>query len=114
MPQARPYGVDTPLNRMIDFISPESFAARSLPGEAVNLQHYATVWQSLDVDEGPVEVRPAIEAMRQVGDVVHALVDGQLGPQACRAQLQDLYGPHGEFVLAAVPTIVRWCVEQQS
>ena len=30
MPQARPYDCDTPLNRVVDFLSPESLPARAL------------------------------------------------------------------------------------
>jgi hypothetical protein len=115
MPQARPYDAGTPLNRLVDFISPESLAARELmmldPPQLVKL---AREWQKLDDQTWPQDVRDAIAGLRDAGVLlVELLGEAPREVQAERyaqsiARLRDIYQPRGEYMVAVVPWLLRW------
>jgi hypothetical protein len=95
MPQARPYQTDTPLNRVVDMLSPESRSAAALRGAS------EATWLSLanelakqDSAHWPADMKPAIEAFKQFAEVIQS---------GDRTNASSLYGPHGEYMIAAVP-----------
>jgi hexosaminidase len=115
MPQARPYDTNTRLNRLVDFISPESLAARQLMMlEPPQLLALARRWRNLDDQDWPPDVRDAIAGLRDVGAVlVELLGEAPQGVHEARyaqsiARLQDLYQPRGEYMVAVVPWLLRW------
>jgi len=115
MPQARPYDAQTPLNRIVDFISPESLAARALRGQhKQQLLAVCRSWQLLDAAAWPQDVQAAIAGLRRVGELmVAALSEAQDGepvqaPDALRAALLDEYQPQGEYMVAVVPWLLSW------
>lgn len=105
MPQARPYKVDTPLNRLVDFLSPESLSARHLGYlEWSDWLVLAQVWCGLDAKQFPQDIHIGIQALRTVGELI--IQHGSACPQD---QLLACYGPHdGEFMLAVVPVLLAW------
>ena len=109
MPQARPYRVHTPLERAVDFIAPESLAARGLedlPDAA--LAQLAAHWQQAETaGPWPDDLRGAVAAMTRVGTSVSGWLKGTLSDEACCQALQALYGPHGEYMLAMVPPLLE-------
>ncbi|NKC00781.1 MAG: family 20 glycosylhydrolase [Pseudomonadales bacterium] len=96
MPQARPYQVDTPLDRVIDFISPESLSARALrdADEATWLLFAKSVLAE-DVGAWPEDVQAAITGLQEFAQLI---VAGTLDTEKADAY----YSPYGEFMLAPV------------
>ncbi len=108
MPQARPYSVDSELNRIVDFISPESFAARAfvrLPEHEI-VQH-AHGWLALQPDDWPADVQPAVRGMAELGQALLARQQGRLTIEAYHSLLNKLLQPHGEYMLAVVPFLLQ-------
>ena len=101
MPQARPYQVHTPLNRIVDFIAPESLSARKLGGDVSWAQFIEIV---LDQDAGhwPADASSAIQGLQAFARL---LQEGALTTQRAR----DMYLPHGEYMLAP---IYSWLVQR--
>lgn len=95
MPQARPYQTDTPLNRVVDMISPESRSAAALKGAGQETWFaLADTVAKQDSANWPDDVRPAIEAFKQFAEII------QSGDPSAAL---SLYGPHGEYMIAAIP-----------
>jgi hexosaminidase len=109
MPQARPYDATTPLNRVVDFLEPESLIARALAtASASQMQQYAAIWAGVAVQGWPQDLGPAAQALAEVGVLLAQYFVDDSGKQALEARLLDLYGPHGDYVVAAVPPILEW------
>ncbi|MEQ8857130.1 MAG: family 20 glycosylhydrolase [Pseudomonadales bacterium] len=126
MPQARPYDADTPLDRVVDVLPPESAAAQRIasllraeasgdPAARRRLRALAEGWRELPAAAGPEELAAAAAALRDVGDVVL----GELNRRADRAgarpdagparrRLAAAAGPFGEYLLAPVPALLDW------
>ena len=106
MPQARPYGVHTPLNRAIDFLLPESMAARRL-GKALDTTSITHLKACIDGHgenkPWPEEGQAAIANLSQACDLMLAFLSDQISAKHCETQLIDLYQPQGEFVVAVIP-----------
>ena len=100
MPQARPYQVNTPLNRVVDFIAPESLSARLL-GESVSWSDFSSIVVAQDVAHWPQDIRPAIEGLKAFAK---ALESGEMNEE----KALEMYAPHGEYMLAPV---YRWLVQ---
>ena len=95
MPKARPYQVNTPLNRIVDYISPESRSAASLQRAS------PADWEALsrsvleqDVSHWPDDTRPVMEAFKCFAQCI----DNDDATAAA-----TLYVPHGEYMIAAIP-----------
>ena len=99
MPQARPYQIDTPLNRVVDFVAPESLSARRL-GRDVSWQTFVSRVSKQNPKLWPEDVRPAIEGLQAFA---RALDSAQLDEAAAL----ELCVPYGEYMLAP---IYRWLV----
>jgi hexosaminidase len=96
MPQARPYRVDTRLDRLIDVISPESLKARALKRSSLeDWQDFARLLAKLDINEWPDDVQKAIGGLQEFG---RAILGNGLDVETAEA----LYGPHGDYMLAPV------------
>ena len=96
MPQARPYRVDTRLDRLIDVISPESLKARALRRSSLeDWQDFASLLANLDINEWPDDVQKAIGGLQEFG---RAILGNGLDVETAEA----LYGPHGDYMLAPV------------
>lgn len=94
MPQARPYQVHTPLNRVVDMISPESRSATALKrGADADWLLLADTLRRQDTSQWPDDTRPVIEAFKAFADQIH---------NGDRAAAQALYVPHGEYMIAAI------------
>ena len=135
MPQARPYKTGTPLNRIADVISPQSFVAAELsellqrwqlaPLEATDkerLQRWLSVWQSqaqtsaeLATDNADSETLRALAARLQsfaalLEKLCAEFSDSPLHSQALAsidaAQLRDWLAPVDELMLAVVAPLL--------
>jgi hexosaminidase len=119
MPQARPYDVYTPLNRIIDHISPESLSARALAGlTPAELKEQALVWAQLDPATWPADAQPVITVLVDVGRQCFQLLavddaDKQQ-VQGFIEYLRACYVPYGEYMLAVVPVLIDWLTRWNS
>lgn len=105
MPQARPYTCDTPLNRVVDFLSPESLSARALRDmEVSELEQLAAVWTRLEDEAWPEDVAAPAAALAEIGRLLARYL--QTGEDV-RGEIGSLYGPHGEYMIAAVPPLLE-------
>ena len=95
MPKSRPYQVDTPLNRVIDFIAPESRSAVQLGKDSdIAWQHLARQVLDQDLTQWPEDTQPVLEAFQTFAN--HILAGNR---EAAKA----LYQPFGEYLIAAIP-----------
>ena len=113
MPEARPYGTDTPLNRPVDAQLPESFAAK----------RFAAL---LDGDEAPLRrecgrlaeicgagafVPDLVAPIGKLADVLAAVLDVLDGRIDCARALDILAAaaePSGEYIVAIAPPVQAW------
>ena len=111
MPQARPYTVATPLNKVVDYLMPESFASRGLK-DAVTGEHLdelallcegavAEPWSTGDDDvvEGLKANLAAIRLYQQTLAGATALDEALAG-------LRTHYRPYGEYMPALIPFLL--------
>jgi hexosaminidase len=126
MPLARPYQVDTPLDRVVDGLLPEAFAVTDLASlcqqvdsgdthARATLRRLAETWRRLPrPGSGPAELEPLAERLARLGALVIERLDNRtaaarLSPGTL-AQLAADAEPCGEYLLAAVPVIRAWLV----
>jgi len=108
MPQARPYDADTPLNRVIDFIAPESLPARAV--EHINdqaLRHEADGWSDLNPVQWPDDMKSVIRDFAALGRLIIGHLDGEVNVDDYHEHLRALYQPRGEYMLAVIPHLLR-------
>ncbi|MEM7077293.1 MAG: beta-N-acetylhexosaminidase [Pseudomonadota bacterium] len=106
MPQARPYQTQTPLDAVIDFLPPESLRARDLAtASAQQLRALAKGWRDLRPESWPDDLVAAMAALQRVGVLVLGFEAGDIDRDAYLTALTELYGPHGEYVLAVIPAL---------
>lgn len=110
MPQARPYGVNTPLNNVIDFLMPESMAARRLAAaldvNAISQLKADCQAQALNFP-WPQEVQDALDVLDDACDLMLKWLVGELAAEECQAHLLALYKPRGEFMVAVIPHFIQ-------
>ena len=108
MPQARPYGVNTPLNNVIDFIMPESMAARRLAASihVKAISQLKADCQALNFP-WPEEMQGALDVLVDACDLMLKWLNGELAAEECQAQLLALYQPRGEFMVAVIPHFIE-------
>jgi hexosaminidase len=121
MPLARPYHADTPLDRVVDALPPETFGAqrlRILASQALTeatapdggarsaLRALAGLWRALPPAGTPQELDASARALIEVGDVITDLLDGRLTPAAAHRALAAHAQPFGEYLLACVPILM--------
>jgi hexosaminidase len=123
MPLARPYHADTPLDRVADGLLPEAFAAWDLEhlcsdvlrGDArasLALRELARAWQALPPrGAGPAELEPLAGRLAAVGALLLDVLDGRVTRGAALETLAAAATPVGEYLLAAVPVLMRWLAD---
>ena len=108
MPQARPYTMLTPLDHIVDALSPESLPARALEEASdAALEAELAAWRELQPRDWPQDAHAIVAALVEVAEVVTALRDGALAAVEAQARLAELYTPRGEYMLAVVPPLRR-------
>ena len=109
MPQARPYGVNTPLTNVIDFIMPESMAARRLAA-ALDVSAISQLKADCQAQAPnlpwPAQVQDALDVLVKACDLMLKFFSGELAAENCRLQLLTLYKPQGEFMVAVIPHFI--------
>jgi hypothetical protein len=119
MPKARPYDTDTPLDRVVDALPPESLGARSLAalvraegegdsGARAQLREMCGVWRALPAHAGPAELEAPAQRLRELGEMVEGILDGTLPIDQARDQVSRAALPMGEYLLAPVPVLAGW------
>jgi hexosaminidase len=120
LPQSRPYDAATPLDRVVDALPPESFAARDLDrclhdveaGQAEatrRLRELAERWSRLPAHgAGPTELEPLAGALIRLGQAVLAVLNGALEPDRALERVRAEGRPFGEYLLAPVPVLAGW------
>ena len=124
MPLARPYQVDTPLDRVVDGLLPEAFAVADLAvlcqrvdrGEQPAreaLGRLAESWRRLPLQGcGPAELEPLAQRLARLGTLVIDRLDNSahdsMPSASTLTQLEADAQPSGEYLLAAVPVIRAW------
>ena len=102
MPKARPYQVDTPLNRVADFLPPESLAARRLDeltllDSATRVKDLMACWPD---DKPKGELSAVLAALAQGADMLLSLESDACTLVDARHRLSALDVAYGEYVAA--------------
>ncbi|MBL6813882.1 MAG: family 20 glycosylhydrolase [Pseudomonadales bacterium] len=110
MPQARPYHADTPLNRVIDYLPPESMPARRLAElelleAATRVKALLAAWEDDQFAAGD-ELKPIHTRLAQGADVIFALHSGGLSVEQALQQMRELAEPQDEYIAAP---LIDWC-----
>lgn len=120
MPQARPYDSDTPLDRVVDALLPESLPARRVarlcqrhsegdPGAVSGIIDCALEWQVLGPrPDCPEDVAPALALLCRVGEAVVDVLEGSMAPSDALSILEIAAKPQGEYLIAVVPPLRSW------
>jgi hexosaminidase len=120
MPQSRPYDVDSPLDRVVDGLFPESLEARRIaglcqlaagadPSAVTHLRALAETWRGLpDSGAGPSELDELAGRLKMLGGLVIDVMDGRLAADLAESALHDAGEPQGEYLLAVVAPVRRW------
>ncbi len=107
MPQARPYDADTPLNRPVDLLPPESLAARVvLDDDDAALAERCRRWRQVAAP-AEAELQPVVEAIRKACGLVLECLNGALPRSDAREALRALYRPYGEYMPAVILHLVQ-------
>jgi len=109
MPEARPYHADTLLNRVVDFLPPESMPARQLAKlsllEAANhVKRHLVPWGE-DLLNAGNELRPVLLCLSKGADLLFAFSAGELSGEQALRQMQTLAKPQGEYMAAP---LISW------
>lgn len=119
MPQSRPYDAGTPLDRIVDGLLPESFAARAVAAlceritggdEAAmsELGDLARSWGILCAEpDCPEELASLADSL---ADTAGLVLDRLQGKTIDESLLQRAGRVHGEYLLAIVPALSRWLI----
>ena len=110
MPKARPYHAETPLNRVVDYLPPESMPARQLAERALfdaatQVKALLSAWGD-DLHAADHELRPVLARLAQGVDVVFALQTGALSVEQALQQMRTLAEPQDEYIAAP---LIDWC-----
>ena len=120
MPQSRPYDADTPLDRVVDGLFPESLEARRVaglcegaaagdPGAVAGLRVQAEIWRDLPGSgAGPAELDELARRLKRLGKLVIDVMDGRLAPESVLSVVVTAGQPHGEYLLAVADPVRRW------
>jgi hexosaminidase len=120
LPKARPYDTDTPLDRVVDALPPESLAARRLAlllraerqgdeDARTRLRALAETWRQLpESGEGPGELAPLAGRLRELGRMLSEVLEGALAPQQALPDARRAAGPVGEYLLAPALPLAEW------
>ena len=120
MPQSRPYNADTPLNRVVDGLLPESLAVRRIAAlcrrhlggdlaAPAELERFARGWQALAGQAGGLpELAGSARLLAAVGSMVIGVMGGEVDRESALGTLDAAAEPQGEYLLAVVPVLRSW------
>ena len=113
MPQARPYTTDTALNRPVDALLPESFAAqrfaRLLGANQPILRSECTRLLGICARGGfPAELRGPVGQLVELLETVLAVLDGRIETTAASDRVAAAAKPCGEYINAIAPPVQAW------
>ncbi|MEQ9004393.1 MAG: family 20 glycosylhydrolase [Pseudomonadales bacterium] len=120
MPKARPYDADTPLNRVVDALPPESpltapltawlEAERAGDADAVaRLLDLARTWSALPRSgAGPAELDAAAARLIELGELLAAVLDGRADRDEALPRLRAAQTPLGEYLVAPAFVLAAW------
>jgi hypothetical protein len=98
------------LNRVVDYLPPESMAARQLAERALfdaatQVKAALAAWGE-DLHAADHELRPVLARLAQGADVVFALQTGALSVEQALQQMRTLAEPQDEYIAAP---LIDWC-----
>ncbi|HEX7037675.1 MAG TPA: family 20 glycosylhydrolase [Pseudomonadales bacterium] len=125
MPLARPYDADSPLDRVVDALPPESAAARRLsgicdaelagdPDARSALAAIAHTWAELPAVPAPAELEPLAARLRGLGRSIEQVLGGTAAPGTLRAAAAAAAEPVGEYLLAAALVLADWSERREA
>lgn len=117
MPTSRPYDVDTPLNRPVDALLPESFAARRfarlLEGDGEPLRDECERLLGIFRAGGFLpELEAPMGKLAELLKTVLDALDGGSDRAATAAKAEAAATPSGEYIVAAAPAVRAWLERQ--
>ena len=110
MPISRPYDMASPLDRVVDFLTPESIDARKIRGlkDRESLLILMNLWASQKPDDWPEDMWQPVEALGLVAGFVIAYLTNVATKAETVERLAGLYVPYGEYMLGGIPPIMGW------
>ena len=107
---ARPYDADTPLNRLVDHLPPESFASRRAEADLEagrDMQSWIEAWRrQREAISELAEVDAGLrDASRALGELADILDDGDCS--TAPEEIDALAGPFGEYLLPLAHAVAR-------
>ena len=96
MPQARGYRTDTALDRVVDFISPESLSARNMrTSDEASWRSLAEVVLAQQLITWPADMQAVMAAFQRFAQAILSNDEAM--------DIAALYVPQGEYMLAVIP-----------
>ena len=113
LPEWRPYGTDTPLNRPVDALLPESFAAQRfaalLYGDEAPLRHECVRLLSICAAGGFLsELRAPVGKLASVLNTLLGVLDGAIERDEAHAAIAAAAEPSGEYIVAIALPAQAW------
>ena len=113
MPQSRPYGTDTPLNRPVDALLPDSLAARRFgallaEGGTPLLDECSKLLDICAAEDFDPELMPPIANLKQILQAVVEVAEGRLPKGEASEQVAEASQPAGEYLDAIGPPVQAW------
>ncbi len=113
MPQSRPYDTDTPLNRPVDALLPESLAACRFEGllagsGAPLLDECAKLLEACATDDFIPELMPPIANLKLILQTIAEVAKGRLNKAEARRRVAEASLPAGEYIVAIGPPVLAW------
>ena len=126
MPQARPYTVATPLNKVVDYLLPESLASRVIKdaASAEHLTELAGLCEGAVAEPWPAGDDDVVEGLKANGAAIGLYQQALAGAKdlaEVQTQMRALYRPYGEYIPGLIPhlldqlqrTSMKHAVEQE-
>ena len=113
MPQSRPYRTDTPLNRPVDALLPESLAAHRFEallaeGGTPLLEESAKLLDACAADGLIPELRAPIANLKRILQAVVEVSTGRLTKIEASKRVTEASQPAGEYLAAIGPPVQAW------
>lgn len=107
----RTYDADSPLDRAVDFVNPESLQA-ALFARSTDKREFAEPWRSQypaleKVAKRIPRLQELLPLSRRLADLAD-IIDGQTGHQAFEDKHPDAQAPVAELCLAVLPLVIDW------
>ncbi len=116
-PKARPYHADTPLNRPVDALPPESFAANRFraalaQGGDTLLNECVKRLSACEAGTFPPELEAPMWALAATLRALLTYLRGNIDAATARALLAKASEPQGEYLVAIAPSVQEWLAGQ--